>query len=69
MSYKSFSHYFGSPIFNFYWHYHSEISKKKKKNGLYFLSFLLPTGFSLLLAHFLVILKLISCCFRALSSR
>jgi F-type H+-transporting ATPase subunit a len=37
------------------------------KNGLHFLSFLLPAGVPLPLAPFLVLLELISYCFRALS--
>ena len=39
-----------------------------QKNGLHFLSFLLPAGVPLPLAPFLVLLELISYCFRALSS-
>jgi F-type H+-transporting ATPase subunit a len=38
-----------------------------QKNGLHFLSFLLPAGVPLPLAPFLVLLELISYCFRALS--
>lgn len=38
-----------------------------QRNGLHFLSFLLPAGVPLLLAPFLVLLELISYCFRALS--
>ncbi|KAI3836996.1 hypothetical protein MKW98_005329 [Papaver atlanticum] len=37
------------------------------RNGLHFLSFLLPAGVPLALAPFLVLLELISYCFRALS--
>nr|ANS54524.1 ATPase subunit 6 [Cynomorium coccineum] len=39
-----------------------------QRNGLHFLSFLLPAGVPLPLAPFLVLLELISYCFRALSS-
>jgi len=39
-----------------------------QKNGLHFLSFLLPAGVPLPLAPFLVLLELIPYCFRALSS-
>ena len=39
-----------------------------QRNGLHFLSFLLPAGVPLPLAPFLVLLELISHCFRALSS-
>ncbi|CAA3033930.1 atp6, partial [Olea europaea subsp. europaea] len=39
-----------------------------QKNGLHFLSFLLPAGVPLPLAPFLVLLELIPHCFRALSS-
>ncbi|KAJ0074648.1 hypothetical protein Patl1_37490 [Pistacia atlantica] len=38
-----------------------------QRNGLHFLSFLLPAGVPLPLAPFLVLLELISYCFRALS--
>ncbi|KAI3889465.1 hypothetical protein MKW92_000186 [Papaver armeniacum] len=38
-----------------------------QRNGLHFLSFLLPAGVPLALAPFLVLLELISYCFRALS--
>ncbi|KAI3913417.1 hypothetical protein MKW98_003896 [Papaver atlanticum] len=38
-----------------------------QRNGLHFLSFLLPAGVPLALAPFLVLIELISYCFRALS--
>ncbi|KAG5568279.1 hypothetical protein H5410_064700, partial [Solanum commersonii] len=62
--YKSFSHYFGSLIFDFI----GITIVGFQKNGLHFLSFLLPAGVPLPLAPFLVLLELIPYCFRALSS-